>query len=1226
MNIQKTIQAMSSITDEGLFECLATAILREANPTYRSLVHPGVNVAGKTVKSPLDGICFVQGTDPPHMIAVHHTTAAYKDLERKWLHDPSKVKPRRGSLPTAPAGDLIKTAELVAEERMRTPNLFATLVLTTNEEPSEALVRTVEAAGRARGLEIDLWSRSRLSHFLDTQPTGQWIRRSFLGIDQEQLSPELLHELSRKSLEIYCPPDNPSAWIPRVLDTTLTTSLRRDVTFVVAGSGLGKSVACYRMLMANVNVGGFGLVLSHEVIASAVTLEQAVAAALRQLHPHLAEAGTSVLSFCSPDRPLLLVVEDINRSGQTQLLLEKLAGWNRALTKNNDGASSRWRLICPVWPEVLASLGEQARKRIEPLCITAGGFTNDEGRDAVLARARLDGRELSPLSAEMISSALGHDPLLIALHNQVTAPDPHQVISQFVEGSLSRAAAATKDHPASDYRQALRALAGEMITNRHIDLNWRKVSDWIGLLGEPLRLLGRLAYQGELIRLMGPSDDQKLTFRHDRVRDWLLADAAADLDRRDLLDEQAVAEPFFAEVMGTVLVWGHSNPSFLQRVASSNPLALFHALRLFGQASSPHHKAILQAINDWLDSPTTHDQSNLHLRWEALAKLAATDSPNVPELVRKFRDRTRSGQMARLRNGDLSGGIELCSTMEPGIGASWRDHQIEHAKLRYGRNLTKALDSFLRQTDLSNPSKIGALRLAGHIADPSLAVSIEACWNADDERGDHLADYLWAIAECCADDPVRFLNPVCDVWAALSDQPTKEGWPSPRDDLAAHELRWAFHRWPPLAAIDYLVQRGSQDDLRWPITFMLHGMDHPKAVLFVVQELASIQRRTEGTGSFSHFVMMVKSDWQRAQEDRGRPMSKASRELLLELWRDETSDKHLRSQAFSIWAATINSGDIIVLRAANPSGEFIDKILRERLARGDQQAIPELIDKLAVDEHGYWWQCARHLWSPALSEAMDVFLVGRGARAKLTWGESIDCDWITYEMIMRLPETEAELLLLKHWAHLRFCPYFVQTALYISTPRLLEAADAAINECPEPAKLLKHVNHHFGLLMKGRPGVTREAQVLALVPYLHLLSPMCVEMLWEACNDHGWFVIRRQFLDDRLPPSSRLRWDRDQVLLELDKMVPEKRLVWIDHWIDDFLKTGVSWSEILATLTAWLEERRSLEALQVVAAAVEHCGTREDLSAMRLYEGMSEDAARQLIADTTFAVRRRSIH
>src|SRR5258708_16829304 len=326
MSAEGTAKALAAITDEGLFERLAMAILREADPTYRPLAHPGVNVAGKTVKSPLDGICFVQGSDPPHMIAVHHTITAREDLEKKWLHEPSKVKPRKGSQPTAPAGDLIKTAELVVGERSRTPNLRVTLVLTTNEEPGESLVRAVEAAARARRLEIDLWPRSRLCHFLDNQPAGQWIRRSFLNIEQEQLSTELLHELSRKSLEIHRPLGNSAAWVSRALDATLTAGLRRDVTFLVAGSGLGKSVACYRKLAANVEDGGFGLVLPHDVVASEMTLEQAVAPTLRQLHPPLAVTGMSPLSLCSPKRPLLQAVEDINPSGQPQLLARKLAG------------------------------------------------------------------------------------------------------------------------------------------------------------------------------------------------------------------------------------------------------------------------------------------------------------------------------------------------------------------------------------------------------------------------------------------------------------------------------------------------------------------------------------------------------------------------------------------------------------------------------------------------------------------------------------------------------------------------------------------------------------------------------------------------------------------------------------------------------------------------------------------------------------------------------------
>jgi len=51
---------------DAAFERLAAAILREAQPEYASLLHPGVNCEGKTVKAPLDGIGFVAGATPRH--------------------------------------------------------------------------------------------------------------------------------------------------------------------------------------------------------------------------------------------------------------------------------------------------------------------------------------------------------------------------------------------------------------------------------------------------------------------------------------------------------------------------------------------------------------------------------------------------------------------------------------------------------------------------------------------------------------------------------------------------------------------------------------------------------------------------------------------------------------------------------------------------------------------------------------------------------------------------------------------------------------------------------------------------------------------------------------------------------------------------------------------------------------------------------------------------------
>ena len=367
------------------------------------------------------------------------------------------------------------------------------------------------------------------------------------------MSPELLHRLSEKSLVAHRPPDNETAWIPCRLDAILRNSRRRGVTILMGASGLGKSVACYKILADHVETGGFGVVLPDSVIASAVTLEQAITASLRQLHPALAAVGDSAASLSSPERELLLIVEDINRSGQARMLLEKIIGWSRAEGVEKSSGSN-WRLICPIWPETLALLREQFRKLIEPLLIVAAGFSESEGCQAVLARARLDGRTLSTLSAEAISRALGNDPLLIALHDLETDPISGDVIGQFISSSLERTARENREAPAVTYHDVLLALAREMLTRRQIELDWRRVSTWEGLEGEPLRLLGRIAHRGELIRIEGPLSEQRLLFRHDRVRDWLLATAATELQHRNALPELIVIDPYFAELIGEVLI------------------------------------------------------------------------------------------------------------------------------------------------------------------------------------------------------------------------------------------------------------------------------------------------------------------------------------------------------------------------------------------------------------------------------------------------------------------------------------------------------------------------------------------------------------------------------------------------------------------------------------------------------------------------------------------------
>jgi len=773
---------------------------------------------------------------------------------------------------------------------------------------------------------------------------------------------------------------------------------------------LERAFACYKRLDQHVAAGGFGLILSHQVVNSALTIEQAVEAALLHLHPKLvAGAGLEALSFCSAGHPLVLVVEDINKSGQLAAKLLKWSSIGKASGRSDDTSGERpdrgrWRLLCPIWPEIVASLDDTTRKQIQSLAVVGAALTMQEGREAVQRRARVKGLFLSDLDADGVSEALGHDPLLIALHEPGDQPQPERVIEQFINASVARLAIKIGEYTSSDYRAALRSMAGAMMSHRDLGPSWPDLLSWVPDDSDNSAMLRHLVHQGEIIRLSGPATKENLAFRHDRVRDALFTEAIASMIRSGTLGDDLLAEPCFAEVIGAALLCDDIPLMVVDRVRTTNPLALFHALRLFREPTGAIHHAVLAAVEVWLADAKTHAPQNSHLRREALAAVSRTESSKVVGLVRKFKDTIWTAWQALFINGDVTGGLRPCLQVEPGKGAIWRDRQIEHAKMRFGSQLRTTIGQLLRKPDLDNGARVGALRLAGYWADPELAESIEASWNLDVEKGKHLKDYLWASAQCCGNDPDRFLGPVCESWAMLSSD-RNDNMPSPRDDLAAHEIRWAFHKDIPSSAINYFIRRAKGDDLGWQITYMLHGLDHPDAVEFVIHELAETDRGLEGTDRFSHFSISATDEWRRRQEDQGRPMSRESRDRLLSLWQNQENDKYIRKQAFRIWASTETDGDLNILRSVDTSDPLAESALWERLKRSDHTAAPGLLLKLKgeTNKRSYWWQFARAVWCGELREALEEELSARRASASRVWGTTTDTDHQISQLIMALP-------------------------------------------------------------------------------------------------------------------------------------------------------------------------------------------------------------------------------
>ena len=237
-----TTQALAEITDAGLFEKIATSVLRYAEPEiYGNVSHQGVNPQGKTVKAPLDNVGWHHTEVDETIVCIAHTTTSKSDLENKWLRDLDNVKPRKkGNKPTGTDGDLVKAIKEINEIRGTHPNIKARLALAINCEENQNLRTQVQTLSADNDIELDIWSVSRLADFLDTNPDGQIIRRNNLGIAPIRLSKQLLLEIGEDSLS------NLKFDAELLIERNFKPIYQN--TLVVGVSGMGKTTQCISIL------------------------------------------------------------------------------------------------------------------------------------------------------------------------------------------------------------------------------------------------------------------------------------------------------------------------------------------------------------------------------------------------------------------------------------------------------------------------------------------------------------------------------------------------------------------------------------------------------------------------------------------------------------------------------------------------------------------------------------------------------------------------------------------------------------------------------------------------------------------------------------------------------------------------------------------------------------------------------------------------------------------
>lgn len=1170
-----TIATLAAIADAGLFERIATAVLRASRPTvYGNVSHQGVNTDGKTVRASLDNVGWVRTPEGSMLVGAAHTTCARDDLGGKWLHDPANVRPRKkGGTPTQPEGDLVKAIKEISKLREEHPGLRATLALTSNrEEPAEVRIKAEALAGQ-NNIVLDVWSVSRIANFLDTNADGQAIRHEYLGSPVTRLSVPELMRIGRQSV------DQLSEELEEPL--VVERQLRRSAGHLLLSgtSGMGKTTACLQVLRCAMSDGQPSLVLEAQAVLQAGSIEEAIDIELRRYAPTLeAHAGTRALELCSEVRPLIVLVEDVNRVPHTELVLNRLVLW--ALKAKGP---SKWRLLCPIWPRHLAALERAKEAQQASMVHVLGAYTEAEALEAVRRRSRGQGRPLDNLAAAAVANALGCDPLLIGLHDFMSTQQPQDVIGSYISQELDRTAAACS-MTRTDLEAAMHALGQLMLKCRNLLPMWRDVAESLGE-GTQLAALREIVKNGRVFRIATSASGELVQARHDRVLYYVLAQSIAP----SLVAGENKAfhsDPYFAEITGTAASMTCLGQPRLQELTTASPLVAFYAFKHAAACGSAYAKTAAGAIKDWVSAEEHRDAYHWSRRHFGLVVLAEVEAPEVLEITGRFpKDNWRQPYFeARFRNGDLTAAFDWLNEYPLDVTVAGRQELVDHVRHKLGDRLLDQLSKVLHNAQTLTLNLRGALLLAGYVADPTLATAVLAAWDRTPAGERDLQAFLWAAARVCGDRAYETLGPVCDAWEALPDTKDQAGQ-TPRDSLAAHGVAWIFRDHVPRRALPYFVERAKQSEaLQWPIVYMLKGVDDPVSLQYLVEYTAQKAKEHPDWPFSDHFL---RDEWRRMTEDGKRYMSAPSKRRLLALSEDKTNDDHLRKQAFSIWELSIDNEDVSIARGIRPDDVRYDKAVWARARRQDLTVVQELLVKISESPR-YWWQAGRYLWSRELDDALAVTL---GEIAGCTEAErEKKGGWIVPELLLgREPQT-GERLLLPVWPKLRRVREFFQTAVCLATPQMLQLAKEAIADAQEPAALLAHFSFTARLRSAEGGKIDRLEQLDVLRPYFHLFEDLGLLDMLEVCGQRGWHEYGRQHLLPILRARKseliqRVLGDGLTDLLDLDSELKGRN--WRAHfWMEERLRRGAKREELVEALLEWLRSKMTLEALEIAGSVV----------------------------------------
>lgn len=1216
------------MTDRSRFELLATSVLRKADSNYAAIVQTGINAEGETIRSSIDGIHLIPHSNPPHYVFVQHTTTNRSGLRGKWLTDED--------------ADLSKAIIEAKKIRQELPNAKFTAVLCTNQRLDKEIVKDVTQAAIAEEVGVDIWEQHRIADFLDTTADGHWLRKTYLGVEAERLSEDLLRDLCRQSVEKYRQEillHNPLVHrsnFDQILD--VISSDKCNLCFVRGESGYGKSAVCLQAIEQRLEAGLLGMWLPARYIQNAPPIESALEDWLRTLHPSLEPgAGQIAMALSATVGRLAVVVDDINRAAEPARIVRTLVGstasWgNSGLdSKNQDTGKSPVAslvLIVPVWTDHLRELRDPLGEKAWVRVLSVGEMSPKECSQVIRAAAG----NLSEAEALEFAGRLGHDPFLVGqfaslidtrTSRQEMTVIAGDVVRQFLDRRLQDlTSGGSSPLLFTELREVLGVLGQQMLLRRDLQPAWATLRIWFGENSREIVGLRTLVQDGCLCRL---DAETQLVFRHDRLRERLLVDAMDSLMRRVKPPEDVIFDPYFTSFTGkAVSRVGHSN-DWLARLQSFAPLALFEAIRDFGEPVSEYHRRILEEAQTWAENKSREAPESL--RWAVSWTLLETHSPQIFPLI----DALEPNHLLRLagfRNGSAAHGVKwlkarLRHEFEPSIQFSLRDQIMEHVACRYSDRIADELRDIVQLECNTSEDVAAVLTLLGFLRLGGFENIILQLWSNYPE--DVLPHAIWAAARCPVTDVTTLLGPMLDHLASMPKQEANKDTLSRRRWIAYHDIRWAFRGGITEETVQFvLMYARTNESFVQDVRLMLEYVDHPDAIEFVVRQMG------DWFGADYRSVSLGIGDGELKTE---RLPSRVNNRLN-SLWESTSESDAVRKWAFSIWLAGTGCRDLTRLRTIERGSPLFQYALQHRLKLGDATAVDEVLVNLQSGSRGFfWWHLAHHIWCDKLREYAATILRGlKGLIPSDFSGGQTDLLYGLADFLVMIAPPDAEALLEPNWDHLKFSPKMVHAAWRIGTAKCVTLLAQSMAVCPANTDIFKHAHFLWDRGHHSNPVSLRHLE--NLVPYLERISEEEIKFLaWEGerARDPDGSIGQwiRQNLVPRLSSEEkgRIRAADEFLVAQFDYYLKNATLpVYLDHIFDSVANRSDFPQRELGILESWFASNQTLRGLMVVAECLKDIGTRNDLKLLTRYSGDGEVAAVERIrADTEFAVKRRTL-